>query len=81
MDSLEKKIEDTINEHFESLNAHSYSYHIAYELHCIYKEKGFYPSEFVEDITKVKLKINNWPDAIAAVKNFLDLSEESDAIH
>ena len=54
---------------------------MAYELHCIYKEKGFYPSEFVEDITKVKLKINNWPDAIAAVKNFLDLSEESDAIH
>ena len=47
----------------------------------IYKEKGFYPSEFVEDITKVKLKINNWPDAIAAVKHFLDLSEESDAIH
>jgi len=81
MSKLEEQLEDVINSYIETQVKNSSSFYLACELHYFYKEKGFYPSEFVEDITKQISKIKSWPDAIIKVMEFIDEREKSNAIH
>ena len=81
MFNLEKKIQEIFDDYFDQDITINSSFHLAVELHYLYKEKGFHPSEYVEDITKQKSDIKNWTDAILRIKFFIDQCEVSDAIH